>query len=284
VYCIPNVSRFVGGDAVGDVIISGMNRSLDLSLLIDLGTNGEVIFGNSEWLASASCASGPAFEGAGITCGVRAMKGAIDHITIDPTNHHITWTTIGGEKPRGICGSGIIDAAAAMFKAGIIDFTGKIIDGMPGVRHSDGGPEYVIVSREDTATGLDIVITRQDMAYLIDSKAAGCGAIGVLMKKYRITAGDVRHVYLAGAFGAYTNLESIITFGIFPDFFNAEYHSIGNGSLAGACATLVSQNKRIEAESVAGKMVYIDLLVDSDFAEEYSAATYIPGKKEYFPR
>ena len=284
VYCLPSVSRFVGGDAVGDVVVSGMHTSPKLSLLIDLGTNGELVFGNAEWLASASCASGPAFEGAGIMAGMRAMKGAVEHVAIDRETGAVTIKTIGAIKPRGICGSGIIDAAAQMAAAGIIDFTGKIVEGKPGVRPGKSGPEFVLVPGSDTATGRDIVITGEDMAYLMDSKAAACGAIGVLMKKYRISVGDVRHVWLAGAFGAYTDMSSVISFGIIPDFFNAEYHQIGNGSLAGACASLVSRKKREEAEEVARKMVYIDLLVESDFIEEYSSAIYIPGKKEYFSR
>jgi uncharacterized 2Fe-2S/4Fe-4S cluster protein (DUF4445 family) len=283
VYCLPNVSRYVGGDAVGDVIVSGMHRSEELSLLIDLGTNGEIIMGNAGWLASVSCASGPAFEGAGIKNGMRAMRGAIEHVTIDPENGVAAWTTIGNERPRGVCGSGIIDAAAAMEGAGILDFTGKLVDGKPGVVHGETGLEYVLVPEEESATGRNIVFTSQDMMYLMDSKAAACGAIGVLMKKYRIRLEDVRHVFLAGAFGAFTDLDSITRFGIIPRFLNADYHPIGNGSLTGAAAALLSARKRNEAETIAEKMVYIDLLVDVDFMEEYTAALYIPGKKEYFP-
>jgi len=283
IYCLPNVSRFVGGDAVGDIIASGMHLSGDLSLLIDLGTNGELVFGNKNWLASASCASGPAFEGAGITSGMRAMRGAIDHVSIDPETARVFWATLGNEKPRGICGSGIIDAAAEMVRSGILDFTGEIVEGKPGVRKGSDGPEFVLVRKENTATGRDIIITCQDMAYLMDSKAAVCGAIGVLMKKYRISVADVRHVFLAGAFGAYADMQNVVAFGIIPRFFNATFHPIGNGSLSGACAALRSRTRRQEAELVARKMVYIDLLNDSDFIEEYSAAVYIPGKKEYFP-
>jgi len=284
IFCLPDVSRFVGGDAVGDVITSGMHTSPDLSLVIDLGTNGEVVLGNADWLASVSCASGPAFEGAGISSGMRAMKGAIDHVTIDPATGEVAWTTIGNAPPRGICGSGIIDAAAAMVAAGILDFTGRIVSGKPGVRDGPDGPEYVLVPAAKTATGQDILVTKNDMAYLIDSKAAACGAIGVLMNKYRVSVADVRHVYLAGAFGAYADTKKVVGFGIIPDFFNAGFHGIGNGSLSGACAALLSVKKRQEAADVAKRMVYIDLLVDADFIEEYAAAVYIPGKPAYFPR
>ena len=283
VYCLPNVSRFVGGDAVGDIVVSGMHRSPDLSVLVDLGTNGEVIFGNQDWLASASCASGPAFEGGGISSGIRAMRGAIEHVLIDPTTARISWTTIGGKRPKGVCGSGIIDAVAGMVRSGILDFTGKLVEGKPGVQPGNDGLEFILVGKDDTATGRDIVINRQDMAYLMDSKAAVLGAIGVLMKKYRISVGEVRHVYLAGAFGTYADLDNVVTFGILPGFFNAEFHPIGNGSLSGACAALLSRERRLEAESVAKKMAYIDLLADTDFIEEYSSAIYIPGKREYFP-
>ncbi|MDD1706720.1 MAG: ASKHA domain-containing protein, partial [Methanoregulaceae archaeon] len=126
-YCLPNVSRFVGGDAVGDVLTSGMHTSDDTSLLIDLGTNGEIILGNREWLASASCASGPAFEGSGITHGMRAMKGAIEHVVIDPITREAQVTTIEGQRPKGICGSGFIDAVTEMYRSGVLDFAGKIV-------------------------------------------------------------------------------------------------------------------------------------------------------------
>jgi uncharacterized 2Fe-2S/4Fe-4S cluster protein (DUF4445 family) len=292
VYCLPDVSRFIGGDAVGDTVASGMYTSHELSLVVDLGTNGEVILGNAEWMASVSCASGPAFEGAGISSGLRAMKGAIDHVTIDPTDGNVSWTTIGNEWPKGICGSGIIDAAAAMAGAGIMDFTGKLVDGKPGVRRhvsNESGTreddlEFVLVDKNQTATGRDIVITRDDLVYLMDSKAAVCGSIGVLLKKYRVRVDDVQQVYLAGAFGAYADTAKIVKFGIIPDFLHATFHQIGNGSLSGAATALISLEKRLDAQKVARKMVYIDLLVDADFIEEYSSALHIPGKPEYFPR
>jgi uncharacterized 2Fe-2S/4Fe-4S cluster protein (DUF4445 family) len=283
VFLLPAVSRFVGGDAVGDVIASSIPASEELVLVIDLGTNGEVMLGNTDWLASVSCASGPAFEGAGISSGMRAMKGSIDHVTIDPATCQVTYTTILDEAPRGICGSGIIDAAAEMAKAGILDFTGKLVDGKPGVRQGEEGPEFVLVAREKTGTGRDICITSQDMIYLMDSKAAVCGAIGVLLKKYRVDVREVRHVFLAGAFGAFTDMKNIIAFGFLPDFRHANIRGIGNGSLTGAMACLVSQEMRKRAHDTSRKMVYIDLLTDVDFIEEYTAALYIPGKKEYFP-
>ncbi|WP_254591429.1 ASKHA domain-containing protein [Methanocella conradii] len=283
IYCLPNVSRFVGGDAIGDVLASNMHISDEISLLVDLGTNGEIILGNKDWIASVSCASGPAFEGMSTKFGMRAMKGAIEHVNVDPTTSDISFTTVGGAPPRGICGSGIIDAVNIMILTGALDFAGKLRSDHPRVRPGDEGLEYVLVPQNQTAIGRDIVITQQDMDYLMDTKAAICGAISVILKKYKLSISDIRHVYLAGAFGAYTNMNNAVRFGIIPAFPNAKLHPIGNGSLSGAYATLISRTHRTMAENIAKKMVYVDLMIDTDFFEEYMAALYIPGKCELFP-
>lgn len=283
IYCLPNVSRFVGGDAVGDVLASGMHSSDEVSLAIDLGTNGEIILGSKDWMVSVSCASGPAFEGAGATFGLRAMKGAIEHVSLDPATSNISIITIGNVPPRGLCGSGIIDAVTVMAMTDALDFAGKLMSGHPRVRTGVEGLEYVLVPADRTAIGRDIVITQPDVDYLMDTKAAACGAIGVLLNKCKLTIVDIRHVYLAGAFGTYTNTTNATRLGIIPEFPNATLHPIGNGSLSGAYAALVSRDYRAIAEDVARKMAYIDLMVDTDFFEEYLAALYIPGKRELFP-
>ncbi|HVP95796.1 ASKHA domain-containing protein [Methanoregula sp.] len=283
VYCLPNVSRFVGGDAIGDMIAAGMYASDELSLLVDLGTNGEIVLGNRHWAASVSCASGPAFEGAGIRAGMRAMKGAIDHVEGDPVTGEIRWSTIGSAPPRGICGSGIVDLAVAMVQTGALDFAGKLNFSHPRVRTDPEGAGYLLARASETGTGREIVITQQDIDYLMDSKAAACGAIAVLLARYKYVVGDIRHLYLAGAFGAYTDINNAVRFGILPRFPAAAVHSIGNGSLAGAYACLLSLKNRAAAESLAHHMVYIDLMVDTAFAEEYAAALYIPGRADLFP-
>ncbi len=284
VYCLPNVSRFLGGDAVGDVVASGMFNSDETSLLVDMGTNGEIILGSKNWLVSCSIASGPAFEGGGVKFGMRAMRGGIEHIKIDPKTFRAEYTVIGDTIPRGICGSGIIDVAAEMFSVDILDFAGKIVKGRTSlVRSGSDGLEYVIVPDEKTAIGRDIVITQRDMDYIMDSKGAACGGILVLMRKFKLSIYDVKNFYLAGAFGAYTDLGSATKLGIFPEFPNAKIRTIGNGSLSGAYATLLSMKKRDEANAVAQNTLYIDLLADVMFAETYSESIYIPGPKELFP-
>lgn len=283
IYCLPNVSRFLGGDAIGDVIASEMHKSEDMSLIVDLGTNGELIFGNNKWLFSCSCASGPAFEGEGVRHGMRAAIGGIDHVRIDEETKKAKVSTIGDAPAKGICGSGLIDLVAEVFRVGVMDFSGKFVTSMPYVREGKWGLEYLVVPAEETSIGKDIVLTQADLDYVIDSKAAACGAVTVLMKKLKIDIWDTKHIYLAGAFGTYTDMENAIRLGILPEFPNGEYHPLGNGSLSGAYAALISIDKRKEAAEVAKKMVYIDLLVDLEFIEEYSKALYIPGDKDYFP-
>jgi uncharacterized 2Fe-2S/4Fe-4S cluster protein (DUF4445 family) len=284
VYCLPNVSRFLGGDAVGDVVASGMYDSKDTSLLVDMGTNGEIILGNADWLVSCSIASGPAFEGGGVRFGMRAMRGAIEHVEINPKTFKAKYSVIGNTVPRGICGSGIIDAAAEMFAVGVLDFAGKIVEGRtPLVREGKDGLEYTIVPAEETAIGRDIVMTQRDMDYIMDSKGAACGGILVLMRKFKLSIYDIKNFYLAGAFGAYTDLRNATKLGIFPEFPNAKIRPIGNGSISGAYATLLSMEKQREANRVAENTLYIDLLADVTFAETYSESIYIPGPKELFP-
>jgi uncharacterized 2Fe-2S/4Fe-4S cluster protein (DUF4445 family) len=284
IWCLPAVSRFLGGDVIGDLLAVKMHEQEDLALLVDLGTNGEIVFGNRDWLSSASCAAGPAFEGMGISSGMRAMEGAIDHVSIDRNTCRAHWTVLGQRRPLGICGSGIIDATLAMFRSGILDFAGKLVEGKPFVREGLGGLEYLVAEAKDTIHGRDIVIRQKDLDYFMDSKAALCGGIAVLMKKHHIGVQDVRHVYLAGAFGSFTDMDNAVDLGILPRFPRAEFHMIGNGSLAGAYAALVSVTARERAVELAAMMDYIDLLTDMDFIDEYTAALYIPGKEELFPK
>jgi len=287
VYCLPNVSRFLGGDAVADVLASGMHEAPQISILIDMGTNGEIIIGSKGWLLSTSCAAGPAFEGWEIKFGMRSVEGAIDHVKLNTTTLRATYTVIGVAQigPRGICGSGIIDALAEMYRSGLVDSFGKIRDEerTPLIRKGVDGLEYVLSPASDNELDRDIAITQRDLDNLMDSKAAVCGSVAVLMKKVGATIADIRNVYLAGAFGNYVDPTSATTIGIFPEFPNAKITQIGNGSVAGAYLALISVKEREEAEQIAETMTYYDLTVDPDFMEEYSAAFSIPGRAELFP-
>jgi len=284
-YCLPCAGRFLGGDVIGDIIASGMHRSQEIALLIDIGTNAEVVLGCEGWLLATTGPAGPAFEGWGIRFGMRAIEGAIERVKIDPSTLRAEYSVIGNVKPRGICGSGLIDLLAEMFRHKIIDTLGKINRRIksPYIRGGPDGYEYVVVPKEETAIGRDIVITEKDIANLIDSKSSVCAAISVLLKKMRLSVYDITKVYICGAFGRYLDPNSAIAIGLIPEFPNAEIRYIGNGSLAGAYLALVSTKYRDEAEFIAKSLAYYDLMKDMDFMDEYLAGFVLPGKKELFP-
>jgi uncharacterized 2Fe-2S/4Fe-4S cluster protein (DUF4445 family) len=278
-FCLPSVGRFVGGDIVGDILASRIVDSATISLMVDLGTNGEIVVGSEGWAMATSVASGPAFEGYEIKHGSRAVEGAIDHVEIE--GKEVRYTVIGNGKPRSICGSGLIDLMAEMFKNGILDATGAMNRKHPRVRKGDDGYEFVVVEAEKSATGRNIVFTEKDVETLLKSKAAVCAGIAVLIKKAGLGLEDIDEFYIAGAFGYYINFENAVTIGLFPEL-KAEVKQIGNGSLAGAYLALVSERKRKLAETVASAFAYFDLSTDADFVEEYRAALSLPGRPELF--
>lgn len=285
VYCLPSVSRFFGGDAIGDILVSGMYKTPDIALLIDIGTNVEAVLGCEDWYLATTAAAGPAFEGWGVKFGLRAVEGAIDSVRIDPKTLKAKYTVIGGGKPKGICGSGLIDLLAELFRHGIIDSLGKInrkLDS-PYIREGEQGYEYVVVPAEESGIGMDIVITEKDIANLIDSKSAACAAIAILLKKMKLSVEDVEKVYICGAFGRYIDPNSAMAIGLLPEFSNAEIVYLGNGSVGGAYLTLMSIGHREIAEKIAGTVAYFELLKDADFMDEYLAGFVLPGKKELFP-
>ncbi len=286
VYVLPCSGRFLGGDVIGDVIASGMSFSNDPSLLIDIGTNVEVVLGCRNWLIGTTGAAGPAFEGWGLKCGVRAIEGAIESVKIDQQTLKPSYSVIGGVKPMGICGSGYIDLLAELFRHGIVDPLGKFSRDVKSPYIREGGLEgceYVVVPADESDTGRDIVVTEKDIANLIDSKSAACAAISILLKKMKLSVHDVFRIYICGAFGKYLNISSAIAIGMIPEFPKAEVVYIGNGSLAGAYLALISRKYREEAERIARLLSSIDLMSDADFMDEYLAGFVMPGRKELFP-
>jgi uncharacterized 2Fe-2S/4Fe-4S cluster protein (DUF4445 family) len=285
VYVLPCAGRFLGGDVVGDVITSGLNFSKEPALLIDIGTNTEVVIGCKDWFLGTTAPAGPAFEGWGLTHGVRAVAGAVESIVIDPKTCKAIYRTIDNAKPIGICGSGYIDLLAQLFVNGLIDIFGKFYKdcGCSYIRKGKKGYEYVVIPAEDSGTGKDIVVTEEDLYNIIDSKSSVCSAIAILLKKMLITVYDVKRVYVCGAFGNYLNLNSAMTIGMIPEFTGAKIEYIGNGSLGGAILTLLSEDYRAEAERVAKLLAPVELMLDPDFMEEYQAGFMLPGKRELFP-
>ncbi|MFQ6086300.1 MAG: ATP-binding protein, partial [Candidatus Bathyarchaeia archaeon] len=221
----------------------------------------------------------------GIRFGMRSVEGAIDHVKVDPATLKASYTIIGEARPRGICGSGLIDVMSEMFRNGILDSLGKMNRKLssPYVRRGDEGYEYVVVQAPETDVGKDIVVTEKDIANLIDSKAAACAAMGVMMKKMKLSVHDVRNVNICGAFATYIDPNSAMAIGLLPEFPKAQVTYLGNGSVAGAYLTLVSRKRREKASEIAGLIAYFDLLKDADFMDEYTAAYSLPGKRELFP-
>jgi len=272
----PAVSGYIGADTVAAVLSSGLYEKDEISLLVDIGTNGEIVLGNRNWMFSCSTAAGPAFEGANIRNGVGGIKGAIDKVSF---NSGVEYTTIGGEKALGICGSGIVDAIAGMLSAGIIDETGRIpgddeIDGMPEEYRSrliniDGMKSFLIVPAEESVAEVDIAITQKDIRELQNAKAAIAAGIKILAKRAGIGLQDIDKVYLAGGFGNYINIDSALKIGLIPSELKGKIESIGNAAGAGAVEGLVSEKMLAETENIKKKIKYIELSASPDFVDEY---------------
>jgi uncharacterized 2Fe-2S/4Fe-4S cluster protein (DUF4445 family) len=292
IHVLPIEAGFVGADNVGVLIAEEPYRRDEMSLIIDVGTNGEMILGNRERLLSASCATGPALEGAHIRFGMRAAPGAIERIRIDPGTREVSFKIIGEEgwRPefpitgaKGICGSGIIDGVAELYRAGIIDGSGRFGTDFstPRLRLNDGKPEFVIAWPEETSLQTAITISQQDVRSVQLAKGALYAGAKLMMKRLGIEKLD--RVILAGAFGSYIDKTEALILGMFPDCDLRFVSSVGNAAGDGARIALLNRDKRREAEEMAGRVEYLELTLSQDFQEEFMAAMFIPHMKDAFP-
>ncbi len=273
-YCIPSVAAYVGGDIVAGVLATKIFTKEGISLFVDIGTNGEVVLGNKDWLVCASSSAGPAFEGSGVKHGMRAAAGAIEKFAINEDGS-IEFKTIGGKPPVGICGSGLLDILAELFKQGIIDRTGRFShDNKFNVSDGNEGLQYQIVP--PGAKQKEIVITQADIDNLIRSKAGVFAAIKVLMESIQTGTKDIDAIYLAGGFGNYLNIKQAVTIGMLPDVTMEKIHFVGNTSLAGAKEVLISRKARKQVEQIAGSMTYFDLMTHHKYMEEFMQAKFLP--------
>lgn len=267
--CVPGVSSYVGGDTTSGVLSSGLYKENELCVLIDIGTNGEIALGNKDFLVACAASAGPAFEGSGVKCGMRASSGAIQKVKINPQDFSVTCSTIGEAAPRGICGSGYIDAIAQMLDAGVIDKSGKIkLENNKRVRNSETGKEFVLVG--------DIAISEADIENLKRAKAAIYSATAVLVKHMNFELDDVKKVFIAGGFGTSLDIESAIKIGLLPDLPRSKFVFIGNSALSGARQMLLSAEATKLAEEIARKITYFELSVDPGYMDEYMAALFFP--------
>lgn len=275
VYTVPCVASYVGGDIVAGVLATKMHRNPEIALFMDIGTNGEIVIGNNEWLMTAACSAGPCFEGSGIRCGMRATAGAIESVKIDPQTYEPVISVIGGGHPMGICGSGMIDAISEMFLAGIIDRKGKFVkDRTDRIRQGEDGAEFVFYKDEKHRN--DIVLTGVDVENIIRAKAAVYAGVTTLLGEVGFTMDAVEKVYIAGGFGNCLDVERAIILGMLPDIPKERFVFMGNTSITGAYLCLLSEELRREAEDIASKMTYIELSVSRNFMDEYMSALFLP--------
>ncbi len=273
---IPGVASYVGGDIVAGVLACGIADRPETQALIDVGTNGEIAIGNNEWLVCCSASAGPAFEGGGIRCGMRATRGAIEKITIEETE--VTWKTIGKAKPRGICGSGLIDCVYELARNHIIDGEGKFHLETERERlvEYDGERGFVIAFSEETETGEDLVIMESDINNLICSKGAVFAAIKSLVDYVGLGFDDIETFSVAGGFGNYLNIPKAIGIGLLPDINPDRITFVGNSSLMGARMALLSGHALEKTTHIANGMTNIELSTYQPFMDEYVAAMFLP--------
>ena len=277
-FAFPLVASYVGGDIVSGIVGAGVHQRKKLTLYMDIGTNGEIVIGNSDWMVTASCSAGPAFEGGGVKHGMVATNGAIEDFDINPSNLEPEIHTIGGAKPKGICGSGLINIVAGLLEAGVIEQNGKFNTGFPTkrVREGSDGYEYVLSWARKTQIGKDIVITEVDIDNLIRAKAAMYAGCQTLTKSVGVSCSDLEQVIIAGAFGSSVNTEKAITIGLLPDIPRDRFIFIGNGSLLGARLISFSTDILDDARRVATMMTNYELSENVDFMNNYIAALFLP--------
>lgn len=278
----PNIGSYVGGDITAGVLASMMWRSPELSLLIDLGTNGEIVFGNSEFLTACACSAGPAFEGGDISCGMRATDGAIEACIVDEKTMEVALTVIGdgaasAVRPVGICGSGIIDLIAQLFVAGIIDSKGKFVRSGSRIQRDESGVQsFVLAFADESANGRPIAITEVDIDNFIRAKGAVYSAIATLLGSLGFAPDDIAEIRVAGGIGGGINIANAIRIGMFPDIPADRYRYVGNSSLAGAYAMLVSEGARAHVYALARSMTYLELSTQPGYMDAFVAACFLP--------
>ncbi|HSR12779.1 MAG TPA: ASKHA domain-containing protein [Thermodesulfobacteriota bacterium] len=280
-YTFPSVASYVGGDIVSGVLGSGIYQRKPLTLYIDIGTNGEIVIGNSEWMVTAACSAGPAFEGGGIRHGMRATTGALEDFRIDPVTYEPMLLTIGMARPKGICGSGLINMVAEFLEHGVITPNGKFNDlPTPRIRAGADGKEYVLAYAGQTATGSDLVITEVDIDNLMRAKAAMYAGYGSLLQSVGLSIADLEQVVIAGAFGSFIDLERAITIGLLPELPLERFLFIGNGSLLGARLISFCNEMLDDADRVCRMMTNIELSDNPSFMDNYMAALFLPHTDE----
>lgn len=276
--CLPGVASYVGADITAGVLSSGVDVAEDITLFLDVGTNGETVLGNRDWLVTCACSAGPAFEGAGVVNGMRATRGAIEEIWINSETLEPTYRVIGGGKPKGICGSGLISLLSEAFLTGILDKAGyvNLMADSSRVREGTHGGEYVVAWGAESESGEDIVISRVDVDNLLRAKAAIYAGFTVLAETVGVPLESVSKVLVGGSFGKYINVEKAVQIGLLPDMSWEQFDFLGNTSVRGAYYALLDWRKRSQIAEIAKRMTYIELSADNSFYEAFTSALFLP--------
>ncbi len=276
--CLPGVASYVGADITAGVLSSGVDIAEDVVLFLDVGTNGETVLGNRDWLVTCACSAGPAFEGAGVVNGMRATTGAIEEVWINSDTLEPMYRVIGGGKPKGICGSGLISLLSEAFLTGILDKGGNVnlMAGSSRVREGTHGGEYVVAWGAESESGEDIVLSRVDVDNLLRAKAAIYAGFTVLADTVGIPLESVAQVLVGGSFGKYINVEKAVQIGLLPDMPWEQFDFLGNTSVKGAYLALLDWRKREQLTEIAKRMTYIELSADNSFYDAFTSALFLP--------
>jgi uncharacterized 2Fe-2S/4Fe-4S cluster protein (DUF4445 family) len=278
VHCSPSVGSYVGGDITTGLLCTPMFKEAEkTSLFIDAGTNGEIVVGNKEWLMTCACSAGPAFEGGGIKCGIAASSGAIEQFEINERGD-VSYKVINGLKPKGLCGSGLVDLMAELFTHGYLDRHGKFKEQNTSDRicQSEDSLAFLVEKARNTFWGKDIVITEKDISHLILTKGAIFSACSLLLKNVGMDFNDIDAVYIAGGFGRCLNVENAVRIGLMPDLDRSKFHYVGNSSLLGAYLILLNEGNKGLSEEIADKMTYIELNTEPRYMNEFTGSLFLP--------
>jgi uncharacterized 2Fe-2S/4Fe-4S cluster protein (DUF4445 family) len=286
VHCAPSVGSYVGGDILAGLLCTPLvSRTEKISVFVDIGTNGELVLGNKEWLLSCACSAGPAFEGGGIRCGMPATPGAIDKLRL-AEDGTVEYRVIGGGQPKGVCGSGLIDLLAELFVLGFVDRHGKVNEDKLGDRfvNDEMGKGFLLERSSCTFWGKDLFITENDIANLIRSKAAIFSALALLLKHAGLSFEQVESFYVAGGFGQNLEVENAVRIGLLPDIERSRFHYLGNTSLLGAQLVLLSEKNLEQVNELESMMTYLELNTEPGYFNEYTGALFLPHtNQELFP-
>lgn len=279
VYVAPSVGSYVGGDITSGILCTTLAQMTEeLVLFIDIGTNGEIILGNNEFLMGCACSAGPAFEGGGINCGMRASQGAIEKVVVDPETGHCTCQVIGDAKPAGICGSGMISLLAELLRTGWIDQAGRFARNKPCDRIEVNGKSarYIICEGSESSGGNPVYVLETDVENIVRAKAAIFSACRLMLNSVGMDFCDLQRLYIAGGFGRYLDVANAQEIGLIPKIDREKFTFLGNSSIIGAYMTLLSEKHRKLENELASRVTYLDLSVEPGYMDQYTAAMFLP--------